>query len=134
MTTTLSPIQAREALNQKMADSAWAERYEQGDATARQEFSELTRASAAGSGAQWSMAGADLLRSRGFSPSEIENSLSGKTPSDDEYQTARTAKQSLMSSKDFQQRYSDGEPDALGTITRHNDVITRWESANRGRS
>ncbi|MET4034438.1 hypothetical protein ABIB94_008346 [Bradyrhizobium sp. JR7.2] len=137
--TAMSATEARAALDAKMADTAWADRYLNGDASARQEFSDLTRAVTTGSGAMansdaWAKGGADYLASRGITSGEIQDTLSGKAPTADEYQSARTAKQSLMASKTFQQQYSDGEPDALRQMTKHNDIITRWESANKGKS
>ncbi|MCK1707626.1 MULTISPECIES: hypothetical protein [unclassified Bradyrhizobium] len=134
--TVMSATDARSALDARMADSAWADRYLNGDADARKEFSDLTRAVTTGSGAMansdaWAKGGADYLASRGITSGEIQDTLSGKPPTSEEYQAAVTGKRQALASKDFQQRYGDSEPEALRQMTKHNDIITRWESASR---
>lgn len=134
--SAMSATEARAALDAKMGDTAWADRYLSGDADARKEFGDLTKAVTAGSGAMansdaWAKGGADYLASRGITSGEIQDTLSGKPPTDDEYRTARVAKQQAMASKEFQERYANSDPEALKQMTKNNDIITRWESSSR---
>src|SRR4051794_5120619 len=99
--TAMSATEARAALDAKMEDSAWADRVLKNDPAARLELSELTKAVTAGSGAMadsnaWAKGAADYLGSRGITSGEIQDSLSGKPPTIEEYQAAVTAKKQAL--------------------------------------
>ena len=146
-TQPTNATEARAALDAKLADKEWGDRYLSGAATERREFTELTTLIARGGDdvVTAAMAGtlsdptdadqrfladaAGWLRDHGFPDRAIHETLSGKEPTAADIELARVWKTQAMKSQDYVKRFLANDPDAIREMLAANTVLTVGSSA-----
>ena len=146
--TEQTPAEATAKLDQLKADPAWRDGFLSGGAPQGREYAELSELAAQGDKVAAAMAGiefpgpfqdsdhlqmmntAELLRSMGFPPTAIRETLSGKEATQADVDLANAWKAQNLKSKEFVTRLMSGEPDAARQLMVANIILNSPRKAS----
>jgi len=137
------PTNAAEAiarLDTLRADKSWSEKLVTGDSAATKEWNDLHHLAATGDDVDVALSGtlpnlpsssvremagtAEMLKSMGFTPLQIRETLSGREASQAEVDMATAWKAQNLGSKDFTDRLMRNEPDAIRQLLVANIILS----------